>query len=154
MEVFRLSRKKFAHTLSGKGAALKGARWNSMGVEMIYSAANRSLAMAEVVVHLTLGTLPKDYMMITLYIPKFVAVGQIDIASLPAGWNSFPYLSTTQVVGDNFISENKFCLLKIPSVVVPGDFNFLINPHHPDFKQIEIRKVVKFPFDNRIFEGE
>ena len=48
MEAYRLSRTKFADTLSGKGAALKGARWNSIGVEIIYTAGNRSLAMAEV----------------------------------------------------------------------------------------------------------
>jgi len=51
MEVFRLSRAKYADQLSGYGAALKGARWNSRGVEMIYAAENRSLAMAEVLVH-------------------------------------------------------------------------------------------------------
>lgn len=151
MEVFRLSHEKFAHTLSGKGAALKGARWNSMGVEMIYTAANRSLAMAEVVVHLAVGTLPADFMMVTIFIPDSIAVQQNGISTLPMGWNSFPHLSNTQAVGDSFINESKFCLLKIPSVVVKGEFNFLINPNHSDFKQIEILSIEKFPFDNRIF---
>ena len=66
MEVFRLTREKFSKELSGKGAALKGARWNSIGVELIYTALNRSLAMAEVAVHFTLATLPSDYMMVTI----------------------------------------------------------------------------------------
>jgi len=61
MKVYRLSRLRYAGFLSGKGAAIRGARWNSVGTEMIYTAQNRSLAMAEVVVHLTLGTLPDDY---------------------------------------------------------------------------------------------
>ena len=69
MEVYRLSRESFALPLSGKGAALKGARWNSPGVELIYSAANRSLAMAEIAVHFTLATLPSDYVMLTIFIP-------------------------------------------------------------------------------------
>ena len=68
MQAFRLSREKFASPLSGKGAAIKGARWNSIGVELIYTASNRSLAMAEVAVHFTLATIPDDYMMVTIFI--------------------------------------------------------------------------------------
>jgi RES domain-containing protein len=74
MEVYRLSREKFAGTLSGKGAATKGARWNSVGVELIYTAANRSLAMAEVAVHFTLATLPDDYVMVTIFIPGSISL--------------------------------------------------------------------------------
>ena len=60
MEVFRLSRDRYARTLSGEGAARAGGRWNSPGVEMVYTAGNRSLAMAEVAVHLSLAMLPED----------------------------------------------------------------------------------------------
>jgi len=74
MEVFRLSREKFASILSGKGAAIKGARWNSMGVELIYCASNRSLAMAEVAVHFSLATLPNDFVMLTIFIPDTVLI--------------------------------------------------------------------------------
>jgi RES domain-containing protein len=69
MEAYRLSREKFASILSGKGAALKGARWNSIGVKLVNTASNKSLAMAEVAVHFTLATPPGDYMMITIYLP-------------------------------------------------------------------------------------
>jgi len=77
MEAFRLTRAKFANLLSGKGAAIKGARWNSIGVELIYTASNRSLAMAEVAVHFTLATLPADYMMVTINIPDSVSVQEV-----------------------------------------------------------------------------
>ena len=138
MEVYRLSREKFASTISGKGAAIKGARWNSVGVELIYTAANRSLAMAEVAVHFTLATLPIDYMMITLFIPDNTSLQKLNITDLPADWNTFPHPTTTQAIGDKFISENNFCLLQIPSAVTLGDYNILINPNHPDFKKIKI----------------
>ena len=72
MEVFRLSRLQYADTLLGKGAAIKGARSNLQDVEIIYTAGNRSLAMAEVAVHFTLATLPEDYMMITIHVPDDV----------------------------------------------------------------------------------
>jgi len=152
MEVYRLSRKKFARPLSGKGAAIKGARWNSMGVEMIYTAANRSLAMAEVVVHLTLATLPADYIMLTIFIPDDTSIQKLTIKNLPNRWNAFPPVPATQAIGDKFILENKFCLLQIPSAVTQGDFNVLINPNHAEFKKIKIISTEKFPFDKRIFK--
>lgn len=153
MEVFRLSREAYAHTLSGKGAAIKGARWNSKGVELIYTASNRSLAMAEVAVHLTLATLPDDYRMITIYIPDDIAMKEIPEADLPDEWNIFPHPLCTQQYGNDFVSENKFCLLKIPSAVTKGDYNILINPNHKDLSRIKIIDIVEFPFDRRIFKS-
>src|SRR4030042_5668737 len=100
MEVYRLSGKKWASDLSGKGAALKGARWNSPGTEILYTASNRSLAMAEVAVHLTLATLPDDFMMITIFIPDDVSIKIVQKKYLPPDWNSFPHLSSTQTFGD------------------------------------------------------
>lgn len=152
MEAYRLTRKKFAKPLSGIGAAIKGARWNSVGIEMIYTAANRSLAMAEVAVHFTLATLPADYVMLTIFIPDDVAVLKASIKDLPKDWNVFPHPISTQTVGDYFINENKYCVLQIPSVVTKGDYNLLINPKHSDFKRIKIIDTEKFPFDQRIFK--
>jgi RES domain-containing protein len=152
MEAFRLSRKKYTRPLSGKGAAIKGARWNSTGVELIYAANNRSLAMAEVAVHFTLATLPDDYEMTTISIPDDIETRIISEKDLPADWKNFPHPSSTQKIGDDFVLENKYCILKIPSVITQGDFNILINPNHKDFKKIKIIKTEKFPFDKRVFK--
>lgn len=152
MELYRLAREKYARPLSGKGAAVKGARWNSIGVELIYTAGNRSLAMAEVAVHFTLATLPDDYMMVTILVPDSIQVKEILEAELPANWKEFPHPVTTQQFGDIFVAENRYCLLKIPSVVTKGDYNFLINPNHKDFTKIKITEIEKFPFDKRIFK--
>lgn len=152
MNVFRLSRKQFASNLSGKGASIKGARWNSIGVELIYTSANRSLAMAEVIVHFSLSTLPSGFVMLTIFIPDNITMQELGIKHLPLNWNNFPHPSATQKIGDKFVNESKFCVLKIPSVVTKGDYNFLINPHHKDFKKIKILSVEDFPFDQRIFK--
>ncbi len=152
MEVFRLSREKYASQLSGNGAAIKGARWNSVGVELIYTAENRSLAMAEVAIHFTFATLPDDYMMITIVIPDDSEIKEINEKDLPVDWKTFPHPNSTQKFGNNFVTENKYCILKIPSVVTKGDFNILINPNHKDFSRVSICKVEKFPFDSRIFK--
>lgn len=153
MEVFRLVREKFAEPLSGKGAAIRGARWNSIGVELIYTALNRSLAMAEVAVHFTLATLPDDYVMMTINVPDDILLKTLTMEELPEDWNLFPHPNATQKIGDRFVIENEFCLLKIPSVVTQGDYNVLINPKHPDFKRLSFVEIIKFPFDKRIFKG-
>lgn len=152
MEVYRLSREKFASTLSGKGAALKGARWNSVGVELIYTAGNRSLAMAEVAVHFSLATLPSDYMMMTIFVPHDVPLQKLTLSELPADWSAFPHPTSTQEIGDRFVSENRYGILQIPSAVTYGDYNILINPNHPEFKRIKILDTERFPFDKRIFK--
>jgi len=152
MEVFRLSRRKFAEPLSGHGAALRGARWNSMGIEMIYTAENRSLAMAEVAVHLSLANLPEDFVMLTIEIPDDASIKEIMQQDLPLFWNSFPAPESTKRIGDQFILENKFLALKIPSVVTKGDFNILINPRHEAFKKVQITQIEAFPFDQRLFK--
>ena len=150
MEVFRLSREKFAATLSGIGAALKGGRWNSPGIEMIYTAQNRSLAMAEVAVHFTFATLPDDYKMITILIPDDLLVLEIFESSLPTDWRNFPHPVSTQIIGNTFIENRKAPILKVPSAITKGDFNFLINPYHEDFEKIHIQHIESFPFDPRM----
>lgn len=152
MRVFRLIRKKHGIELSGKGVALSGNRWNSKGTELIYSADSRALAMSEVAVHLSLSILPKDYVMVEVDIPSYVSIASLSKEDLPANWSSFPHLLDTQQIGDVFVTERKDCVLKVPSAVVPGDFNFLINPFHPDFSTIRIVGQEDFPFDSRLFK--
>jgi RES domain-containing protein len=152
MEVYRLSREIYASPLSGKGSAIKGARWNSIGVELIYTAANRSLAMAEVAVHLTLATLPSDYVMMTIFIPDNITLEKVNDADLPPDWNVFPHPVYTQGIGDRFVLDGKSCVLQIPSAVTKGDYSLLINPNHAEFKRVKILEMEKFPFDERIFK--
>lgn len=152
MRIFRLARKKYPIELSGKGAAMSGNRWNSKGTEIIYCAESRALAMAEVVVHLSLATLPDDFLMLEIDVPDAVSVSDLRKDQLPVGWNSFPHLVDTQKIGDTFVLERESALLKIPSAVVPGDVNYLINPKHADFSRIRIVDQVEFPFDPRMFK--
>lgn len=152
MEVFRLVREEYAAVLNGKGAALKGARWNSPGTELIYTAGNRSLAMAEVAVHLSWALLPDDFRMLVLELPDDLPIQTLEEKELPDDWNVFPPLSATMVFGDRFVAEGKAAVLKVPSVVTRGDFNYLINPHHSDFKKIRIIESEPFLFDRRLFQ--
>ena len=151
MKVFRLTKAKYAGTLSGVGAAKFGNRWNSKGVEMIYTAGCRALAVTEILVHLPTGLIPQDMMMLQIDIPDDLNIQVLDTKILPPDWNVFPPRVVTQQLGDAFVFENRFAILKVPSAVVQGDFNYLLNPNHPDFKRIKIISQEPFGFDVRLF---
>lgn len=151
MKVYRLSRQKYKDTLSGYGASLNGQRWNSKGTELIYTAQTRALANSEVAVHIPLGLLPKDYFMVEIEIPDTLVITELKTKYLPEGWNSLPAQPDSQTIGDQFVREGKFPVLKVPSVVVKGEFNFILNPKHSDFAKIKITATEPYPFDPRLF---
>lgn len=153
MIIYRLSRIKYADTLSGFGAALSGGRWNSKGTEMIYAAENRTLAMSEVFVHLPVQIIPVDYMILSIHVPESIDYGILRIDELPSDWANYPPTSSTQIIGDNFIRKNKLAVLRVPSVITKDEFNFLINPYHQDFHQIKIINKEPFLFNSRLFKS-
>jgi len=107
--------------------------------------------MAEVAVHFSLATLPADYIMLTIHVPKSIQQDTILEDDLPENWNIFPSLPNTQKIGDLFVEKDKFALFKVPSVVTQGDFNYLINPRHKSFSKIKIVSSIPFKFDRRLF---
>ena len=151
MIVFRLAKLKYSKDLLGKGAEKSGGRWNSKGTAMLYTSASRALCATEIAVHIPLGILPKDYSIDTIEFPETIKILKLDPKKLPKDWRSFPHPNSTQLIGDTFISENKYLIMQVPSAVVQGDYNFLINPNHKDFSKIKLLKVGAFAFDERLF---
>jgi RES domain-containing protein len=151
MIVFRLSKSKFANDLSGKGAEKSGGRWNSKGTSLVYTSASRALCTTEIAVHTPLGNLPLDYKLISIEIPDEVNIMELSYEDLPPDWKSIPHTHITQEIGDKFVSEGIFAVFKVPSVVVQDEFNYLINPAHPDSRKITIKTIEPFNFDERLF---
>ena len=152
MIVYRLSRQAYINDLSGYGAEKTGGRWNSKGIPMLYTASSRALAVVEIAVHVPLGIIPTDYYLATIEIPDKASLPRIEVADLPANWNRSPFIKTTQLIGDEFIKSNKHLVVQVPSATVAGDFNYLINPRHPDFKNVFIKNIDAFAFDLRLFK--
>lgn len=150
MIVYRLSRRKYKSHLSGRGAAIKGGRWNRKGTEVIYTASSRALAMAEVLVHFTLQDLPDDYFMLVIYIPDSIPLYHITEDHLPPDWNLFPYSQGSQKIGESILQTKNYGVIKVPSAVVKGDYNYLIDPECKGFGQVKIVDEEKFPFDDRL----
>jgi RES domain-containing protein len=151
MIVFRLSKAAFADDISGKGAELTGGRWNSKGIAVVYTSESRALSTVEIAVHIPLGIIPDDYLLITIEIPEHVNIEEVNTDVLPDGWNAMPHGHFTRKIGDRFVNEMKSVVLKVPSAVISGEFNYLINPKHPDSKLITIKSKEDFHFDKRLF---
>lgn len=149
MIVFRLCRNRYANDLSGKGAESSGGRWNSKGIPMVYTAESRALCLAETAVNLPINYLTDDYRMVSILIPDNIKIIELKLNDLPADWQSYPHSLSTQLIGDLFVSKKESLIMKVPSVIVPEESNFLINPLHQMAKYISIEKTLVFKIDNR-----
>lgn len=88
--------------------------------------------------------------MVCIEIPIEISVLEPSFAQLPIAWNSRPVRPESQEFGDRFVLNSEYAVLKVPSIVVAGDCNYLINPKHPEAKMIKVVKTGPFPFDPRL----
>ncbi|WP_018477874.1 RES family NAD+ phosphorylase [Pontibacter roseus] len=151
MRVYRLSKGLYRNDLSGKGAELAGGRWNSKGIAMLYTSESIALCTVEVAVHMPLGIVPKDYHLVHITLPDDVPMKEVTEDSLPTTWKSFPHPNITQEIGDAFVLETEFLVMKVPSATVQGTHNYLINPRHRDFGKVQVAATEPFEFDKRLF---
>ena len=153
MRVFRIERLKYLDsTLSGIGASIaKGHRWNSLLTKLVYTSESRALSILEIAVHLDLSEdLPEDRYMVEIEIPDNIQIMEVKMEDLPDDWDAKPPSFTTQSIGDDFVSENEAAVLKVPSSIVPQEFNYLINPSHPDIQTIQVVSTYPLKLDNRL----
>jgi RES domain-containing protein len=152
MKVYRVEREKYLETtLSGIGASMaKGYRWNSFNTKLVYTAESRALATLEVSVHLDLSEdLPTDRYNVEIEIPNDIIILEVNIQDLTQDWDAKPPTLTTQTIGDDFVLQNEAAILKVPSSIIPQEFNYLINPNHPDAMKIKVSSVNPMKFDTR-----
>ena len=151
MLVYRIAKQKYIHDLTGIGAKTVGGRWNPKGIAILYTSLSRSLSVLEVLVHLPAAFFPKDMSMATLELPEN-CFKTIKIDSLPEDWNTFPPKPALHNITIQWIEENKYLALKVPSSIVTGEYNVLINSLHPDFLKVIVKHVDPFSFDTRLLK--
>ena len=150
MLVYRISGQRFANDLSGTGARLNGGRWNSVGLSLLYTASYRSLALLEILVHTTNNYVPDDLMLITIEIPDTILIKEILHEEISDELNRKKAQAQFQTIGDKWIKSQTSLILKVPSVIIPEEFNYLINPLHKDFHKVKIKETKLFRFDERL----
>lgn len=145
-----------ADDLAGKGAEISGGRWNRKGHRVVYAATSISLACLETTVHLGQRGLPFNRYLVKITVPEATwnARETRSAAALEVGWDALPEGKVSLDVGDIWLTSGNSPLLLVPSVIVPEEFNVLINPSHPLSKDIEARKVRRWIYDPRLlFDG-
>ncbi len=133
----------------GDGARIHGGRWNSKGVAVVYTADSLALASIEMIVNLPAPKLLQKYVRISARIGLDL-VSDLSAADFPEDWNSRPISPSTRAVGDHWVKKQSSAVLRVPSIVVPDEYNYLLNPSHPDFVKIEIGKPIIYYFDPRL----
>ncbi len=149
MRVWRITAARFAdHALSGFGAARSGARWNSRGTAIAYTADAVALAMLELLVHVDRRDVPAGMRLLAFEIPDD-SIAEPD--SVPIGWQKLPYAQTAQAAGDAWVRAGSSLALRVPSAVARHHANFLVNPAHP--RAAEVRRSLNEPLalDERLF---
>lgn len=149
LTAWRLSKLKFLATaFDGEGSARFGGRWNSKRVRVVYCSGTLSLAVLETLVHLN-PPIQFQYGAFRVEIPE-ECVEYVSMASLPEAWRATPAGALTRGVGDQWIRGRKSAVLAVPSVLVPQEFNLLLNPEHPDFQRLRINAPVPYSLDPRL----
>jgi RES domain-containing protein len=149
MIVFRLSSTEFAHDLSGMGAKINGGRWNHGGIECVYTSESRALAVLEYTVNNEIYRIPRALSMVTIDTGK-VTLRQLAERQLPGDWKRFPAPPSTKDFGSRLLKKPTKAILKIPSTIIPEEFNFILNPEHPEFAKFKILEIADFIYDLRI----
>jgi RES domain-containing protein len=143
--------KHSANAFSGDGAKTFGARWNSLGTAVVYVAGSRSLAMLEMLVHLQSQELLNRYVLYEVTFDNSLTTA-VDPTTLPRTWRKSPPPEGIQQIGDLWIAAAKSAILRVPSAIVPTEWNYLLSPAHPNFAKIKIGPKQPLQFDPRLIK--
>ncbi len=147
--IYRVCRRIYA-SLNGEGARRAGGRWNSPGRSVVYMAQSVALAVLENLVHMSRQDYPTGYVVVAATVPDHVRVNE-HLRYLDA---KSPDAEQERAAGDHWLESGESAVLRVPSAVVAGDWNYLMNPQHLEFAQISIEPPELFQFDERLFEGK
>lgn len=146
--IWRMTTAKFSDSaFSGVGARLYGGRWNPKGQPVVYTASTQSLATLELLVQD--GKLLANYVMIPVAIPPKLKIERIDPADLPEDWRTPESREQLRDIGADWIRRASSAILAVPSVVIPSETNYLLNPLHPAFGKLQIGDAQFFETDLR-----
>lgn len=150
MIVFRVANLRYKDsTLSGIGAEKVGGRWNKVGTRAVYCSENISLALLEYYVHSeNIANLPTEIGVAKIEVPDHFFIEEL--VELPERWNQYPYSSKTTEVFSNMAKNRDFFGLKVPSTIVPLEYNYILNPLYKNFGQVEILEFLNLSIDERL----
>jgi RES domain-containing protein len=142
-----------AHTeFDGEGARRHGSRWTPRGIQAVFMSATLSLAALERFVHTDSDLEPTDLLAVPVEIRDDIAIEPVQVETLPADWRTFPAPPALALIGEQWFRSSRTAVLSVPSVVVPHERNFVLNPTHREFARIVIGRSEPFSFDPRMWK--
>lgn len=148
MIVWRIcSRKYRASAFSGVGGLYVPGRWHPQGYKIVHTAESLALASLEIFVHLESNNAP--LVAIKAEIPDRLAMAKVD--RLPNNWQEVSTYPLLQKIGQDWLISKKTPVLQVPSSIVPVEYNYLLNPQHPDL-QVTLEPPIEFKFDRRMWK--
>jgi RES domain-containing protein len=144
MRLWRVVKTSHANdAFSGEGALRWGGRWNSPGRRAVYCSESKALAMLEVLAHVDPNEAPHFWSAIRVDLLR----EQVERAKLTPDWRNEAH---SRIVGDEWLRAGRTLALQVPSVLVPEESNYLLNPGHPHFAQLDLTQRHNFQFDPRL----
>lgn len=150
MLVYRITKKDYL-ALDGMGGFYGPGRWHRKGNLVIYTSEHASLAAWEKVVHVAgFEYLPENLLLVQIEIPDWIEIQTVQQEILVDGWDGFPYCDETINFGTSFLRKKDFLALKVPSAVIPYEYNIVLNPLHPNIQDCKVINAIPFTFDKRV----
>lgn len=150
MEVFRISKADYADKLSSSGSA---NRWNKNGQIVIYTGSSRSLSTLELIVHRGSVAPRIEYKVMVISIAdNDNLIKQVLTSNLPENWRKMSAYPALQTIGSKWYESQETLILKVPSAIIPNEYNFVINTEHPEFsKNVKLVRIEEYFWDARLF---
>jgi RES domain-containing protein len=153
MRIWRLSLARFAdQAFTGRGSLQTAARWHPIGTSLVYTSGSLALAALEFFVNWNRRSAPRPLVSIPVDVPDRIAILHLEPRRLPPDWRAQPARESTQKIGAGWVSSGTSAVLSVPSVIIPQERNYLLNPVHADFKKLRIGKAEEFSFDPRMWK--
>lgn len=151
MRVWRICKAEHAATaFTGEGALRYPGRWHHAGTPVVYCSESRALAALEQLVHLHRNRLPPSFVCFPVEIPAGLPIREVRTEDLPTDWRCQPGPPALREIGTRWAESGETVVLRVPSAVVPGEHNFLLNPRHRDFGRLAVGDSNPFTFDERL----
>jgi len=148
MIVYRIAAAQYANKLFASG---KPNRWNLAGDYVLYAATTRSLATLELVVHRAGIRMQEDFKMMVIRIADGAKKKTVLHTQLATDWHTMRGQQETQLIGHRWVERRKKVVMRVPSVVIPQEWNVVINTEHKEFKdQVKLIDLEPFAFDRRL----
>lgn len=148
MKLYRITKEKYAADLRGTGGLYEAGRWHWEGTQIVYTSEVVSLAKLEVLVHWT--KTPTGLALVAIEVPDEASTLFISSNELPADWRELPYLPALADLTDRWIQAGEQWIMRVPSVHSPSEYNYLLNPLHPEHATLKLISIEPHPFDPRL----